>query len=105
MLGCGGYTLFGRSLRAIADLVFYFFNNLPPGKTSILVLFARIAAIFDLLEVESSSNMKWKANAKLEDALASNFLSGVNLGFWRAPQHDFFPLKSSKITTNVIWLE
>ena len=43
----------------------FFFKNLdPPGKTSILVLFARIAAIFDLLMVESSSNMKWRANAK-----------------------------------------
>ena len=87
------------------DLVFLKRFWTLPGRASILVLFARIAAIFDLLGVESSSNMKWKANAKLEDALDSNFLSGVNLGFWRAPQHDFFPLKSSKITTNVIWLE
>ena len=95
----------GVSLRAMADLVFFFKNLDPPGKTSVLVLFARIAAIFDLLGVESSSNMKWKANAKLEDALASKFLPGVNLGFWRAPQHDFPPLKLSKVTTYVIWLE
>ena len=105
MLDCGGSTLFGRSLRAMADLVFFFQEFGPPGKTSILVLFARIAAIFDLLVVESSSNMKWKANAKLEDALASKFLPGVNLVFWRAPQHDFPPMKSSKVTTNAIWLE
>ena len=70
-----------------------------------MVLFARIAAIFDLLGVESSSNMKWKANTKLGGALASKFLPGVNLGFWRAPQYDFSPLKSIKMTKNVIWLE
>ena len=48
--------------------------------------------------------MKCKTNAKFEDALASKFLPGVNLGFWRAPQHDFLPLKASKMATNVIWL-
>ena len=105
MLGCGGATLFGRSLRALANLVFFFKNLYPPDKTSVLVLFARAAATFDLLGVKSSSNMNWKVNAKLEDALASKFLSGVNLGSWKAPQHDFPPLKSSKMTTNVIWLE
>ena len=57
--------------------MFSFKNLDPPGKTSILVLFARIAVIFDLLGVESSSNMKWKTNAKLEDALASKYLSGI----------------------------
>ena len=89
MLGCGGSTLIGRSLRAMADLVFFSNNLDPPGNTSILVLFARTTAIFDLLRAESSSNTKWKNNNKPEDALASNFLTGVNLGFWRAPQHDF----------------
>ena len=59
-----------------------FFKNLdPPCKTSILLLFARIALIFDMLGVESSSNMKLNANAKLEDALASKFLPSVSLGF------------------------
>ena len=86
--------------------IFFCFKNLdPPGKTTILLLFARAAAIFGLLEVESSSSMNWKANAKPEDALASNFLPGVNLGFWRAPQHEYTPLKSFKMTTNSIWLE
>ena len=96
MLIYHGSTLLERSLRAMADLVFFFLNLDPPGKTSILVLFARTADIFDLLRVESSSNMKWKANAKPEDALASKFLRGANLDFWKAPQHDFLPLKSFK---------
>ena len=72
---------------------------------NILLLFARAASIFDQLDFQSSPNMKWKANAEVEDALASKLLSGVNLDFWRAPQHDFPPLKSSKMATNAIWLE
>ena len=87
------------------DLVFLKRFWTLPGRASILVLFARIAAIFDLLRVESSSNIKLKANAKHEVAYASTFLSGVNIGFWRVPQHDFLPLKSSEMTINVIWLE
>ena len=62
----------------MANLVFFFKNLGPPSKTSVLVLFARIASIFDLLTLESSSDMKWKANAKPEGAFASNVLSGVN---------------------------
>ena len=62
-------------------------------------------ALFDLLRVESSSNMKWKANAMLEGALASQLLPGVNVVFWRAPQHVSPPLKSSKMTTDLILLE
>ena len=66
--------------------MFFFFKNLDPsGKTSILVLFARIAAIFDQLEVESSSNMKWKANSKLKDALTSKLLSGATSIFYAPP--------------------
>ena len=94
----------GVSLRAMADLVFFFKNLDPPGKTSVLVLFARIAAIFDLLGVESSSNMKWKANAKLERP-CFKILVRYKFSFFKGPHDDFPPLKSSKMTTNVIWLE
>ena len=66
-------------------LVFFFEKLDPPGKILILVLFARIAAIFDLLGIESSFDMKCKANAKLEDAFASIFLPGVNLDFGGCP--------------------
>ena len=77
----------------------------PSGKYPILVLFAKIAAAFELLGVESSLDMQRKASAKLEDSTASKYLPGVDLGFWMAPQHDFPPLKSSKMTPNVIRLE
>ena len=50
------YVMFPK--RAIADFFSFFKNFDPPGKTSILVLYARIAAIFDLLRDESSSNME-----------------------------------------------
>ena len=40
-----------------------------PGKTSKLVLFAKTAAIFDLLGFDSFSNMKSKANAMLRTPL------------------------------------
>ena len=64
------------------DLVFCFNYLDPPSQTSVLVLFAEVAVIFDLLEVESSPNMKWKANAKLKGALNSKFLSGINVVFF-----------------------
>ena len=52
---CGGSAFFGRFLEALTDLLFVSFTNLElPDKTSILVIFAGIAAIFDLL-IESSS--------------------------------------------------
>ena len=69
----------------MADLVLFFENLGPPGNTSGLVLFAKIAAIFDLLEVESISNMKWKANETPEGALAFNFLSGILIFYEGAP--------------------
>ena len=68
----------GVSLGLWRILCFFLKNMDPPGKTKSLVLFARTAAIFEMLEVKSSSNIKWKANAKLEGALASNFLSDAN---------------------------
>ena len=76
--------------RAVSSILFLKKNLDSPGKTSIFVLFAGIAAIFDLLGVGSSSNMKWKANAKVEDALALKFLPGLNVFFGgrHAPQHD-----------------
>ena len=43
MLGCQGSALFGRSLRAMADLVFFSKNLDFPCKNSILLLFAGIA--------------------------------------------------------------
>ena len=79
MLGCGGFTLFECFLRAISDLAF--FKKLePPCKTSILVLFARNAAIFDLLGAESSSDMKWKAKAKEGQSTFSNDGRGDSQG-------------------------
>ena len=88
MLGFCKNPLFGRPLRAMAELVIFFKNLDPPGKPSILLLFARIAPIFDLLGAGISSNMKWKANAKLEDTVASKYLSSQSLGFRSAPQRD-----------------
>ena len=71
------------------DLVFLKRFWTLPGQASILVLFARIAAIFDLLRVESSSNMKLKANAKIEDALDLKFFVRCKFSFFKGPQHDF----------------
>ena len=60
------------------------------------MLIARAAAIFDLLRVKNLSNMKWIANEKLESALASCVLSGVNLGFGGQPS----TIPPSKVVQN-----
>ena len=46
--------------------------------------------------------MKRVANAKLKDALASNFLSDATLGFWRAFERDLPPMKLSKMAIYVV---
>ena len=77
-----GLCLFKSNLRAMADLVFVYklvssWKNLGFGA----LIVARTAVMLDLLRVESSSNIKWTANARPEDALAPNFLLGINLHF------------------------
>ena len=89
MLGFGGSTLLGRSLRAMADLVFFQRIWTLLAKPRFWCSLLEPLAIFDLRGVESSSNMKWKANAKYEGALASKFLSGINLVFLRGPSTIF----------------
>ena len=58
----------------MADLVAFIYNFDPPEKKTILMFFAGTALIFDLLGVESLSNMKWEVKLKLKGAPASKFL-------------------------------
>ena len=57
------------------------FSEHSDCENSILLHFALVTLIFELLEVESSSNLKQNANAELKSALAQMLLSDAIYSF------------------------